>query len=82
MNNIGGIFAVPHDISVIRFDDLSMSAVMDIPLTTFAVSKQSMGRSASELCASKLIEVRVHSPDRALMDGKLIERNSVVRRTA
>ncbi len=74
--------AVPHDISVIGFDDLPMSAVMDIPLTTYAVSKQSMGRRAFELCAAKLIEGRVHSPEKVLIDGKLIERSSVIRRSA
>ncbi|MBD3241551.1 MAG: LacI family transcriptional regulator, partial [Chitinivibrionales bacterium] len=70
---------VPHDISVVGFDDLPMSAVMDIPLTTFSVSKQSMGRRAFELCTAKILEGKDRPAEKVRVDGRLIERSSVTR---
>lgn len=72
--------SVPEDVSVIGFDDLPMSAIVDPPLTTFSVSKRSMGKRAFELCAAKLIEGRQRPSEKVLIDGRLIERASVTKR--
>ncbi|MBN1674604.1 MAG: LacI family DNA-binding transcriptional regulator [Kiritimatiellae bacterium] len=69
--------SVPGDVSVIGFDDLPMSAVMDIPLTTFSVSKRSMGRRAFELCAARILDGDSRPPEKILIDGRLVERASV-----
>lgn len=70
---------VPNDVSVIGFDDLPMSALMDVPLTTFSVSKRNMGLRAFELCASKVKDGNERFFEKVLISGKLIIRNSVKR---
>ncbi len=68
---------VPEDVSIIGFDDLPMSAMMDPPLTTMKVSQRQIGRMAIQL----LLE-RIHGGFNAptikiSIGGRLICRKSV-----
>ncbi|TVS09775.1 MAG: hypothetical protein EA424_26450 [Planctomycetaceae bacterium] len=65
---------VPDDVSVIGFDDLPLSAMMDPPLTTISVSKHDMGRRAFDLLAARLNEGRSRPAEKVLIDGTLIVR--------
>lgn len=68
---------VPDDVSVIGFDDLPLSAMMDPPLTTISVSKHDMGRRAFDLLAARLTAGRDRPAEKVLIDGKLVIRGSV-----
>ncbi|TVS20840.1 MAG: LacI family transcriptional regulator [Planctomycetaceae bacterium] len=68
---------VSEDVSVIGFDDLPLSAMMDPPLTTISVSKHDMGRQAFDLLAARLNEERSRPAEKVLIDGTLIVRSSV-----
>lgn len=69
---------IPGDVSVIGFDDLPTSAVMDPPLTTIRVATRQMGAMAVDLLA-----VRLEQPDIPPMKLQIgvdfIERQSVKR---
>ena len=71
---------IPDDLSIVGFDNLPLSAVVDPPLTTMQVSKAQIGRMAVQLLVSRL---RCDPPDmpsvKVLIGGKLIERRSVKR---
>ena len=69
-------YRIPDDISIIGFDDLPSSAVVEPPLTTIAVSKQEIGKAAVD----RLVH-RIANPDspavKVVVGGILIERESV-----
>lgn len=68
---------VPGDVSIVGFDDLPLSAVVDPPLTTIQVSKAQIGRMAVQLLTER-IHAEVQGPAvKVLIGGKLIERQSV-----
>ncbi len=67
---------VPGDISVVGFDDLPLSAVVDPPLTTIQVSKARIGQMAVELLAARMGSDADSPPVKALVGGKLIVRES------
>jgi DNA-binding LacI/PurR family transcriptional regulator len=46
--------AIPEDLALVGFDNLDISAQLDIPLTTIAQPAISMGRTAGELILSKI----------------------------
>jgi LacI family transcriptional regulator len=68
---------VPEDISVMGFDDLSISAYTSPPLTTVAVDKRQMGREAAKIivdCLRKSVPVPVVRKELSL---SMVERDSV-----
>jgi DNA-binding LacI/PurR family transcriptional regulator len=68
---------VPDDLSIVGFDNLPLSAVVDPPLTTIQVSKAQIGRMAVQLLVSRL-RIDTDMPSvKVLIGGKLIERRSV-----
>jgi LacI family transcriptional regulator len=68
---------VPEDISVIGFDDLPLSAVVDPPLTTVQVSKAQIGRMAIGLLVTRIRGSSDSPPVKVLIGGSLVERQSV-----
>jgi Transcriptional regulators len=67
---------VPNDVSVIGFDDIPMSALMDPPLTTMKVSKRQIGKTAMKLMIEKL-ENQSRVPSKIVIGGELVIRESV-----
>ncbi|HHY46481.1 MAG TPA: LacI family transcriptional regulator [Firmicutes bacterium] len=67
---------VPDDISIVGFDDLPMSALMDPPLTTMKVSKTQIGKTAMRLMIDKL-KGELEVPVKVLISGELVYRQSV-----
>lgn len=68
---------IPEDISIIGFDNLPLSSVMNPPLTTMQVSKQKIGEIAMSLLRD-CIDNKEDTPTmKVLIGGKLICRNSV-----
>lgn len=70
-------YSVPEDISIIGFDDLPLSAVMDPPLTTLKVSKTRIGKIAMKHAIIRLEGNPQMPPEKVLVGGKLINRGSV-----
>ena len=67
----------PDDVSVIGFDDLPMSALMEPSLTTMKVSNKRIGCNAMRLLIER-IEKNGSSPStKVTIGGELIERDSV-----
>jgi DNA-binding LacI/PurR family transcriptional regulator len=67
---------VPEDISIIGFDDLPLSALMDPPLTTMKISKKQIGRMAMKLLLEK-IESNSSVSSKIIIGSELVVRNSV-----
>jgi DNA-binding LacI/PurR family transcriptional regulator len=67
---------VPGDISIIGFDDLPLSALMDPPLTTMRISKKQIGRMAMKLLLEK-IESSSSISSKIIIGSELVVRNSV-----
>jgi DNA-binding LacI/PurR family transcriptional regulator len=55
--------AVPRDLSVVGFDDISMASYVDPPLTTISVVKEHLGRRAMDLLIERIqgSKAKVHS---------------------
>jgi DNA-binding LacI/PurR family transcriptional regulator len=70
-------FRLPHDISLVGFDDLDVASLVMPALTTMAVDRAWMGRAAFALLAHRL-EVPDDDQITALVAPRLIERDSVV----
>ncbi|MFP4611844.1 MAG: LacI family DNA-binding transcriptional regulator [Spirochaetaceae bacterium] len=70
-------WVVPDDISVIGFDDLPLSAVMDPPLTTMQVSKKKMGEMAVQLISMRIENEEKGPPIKIQVGGQLVVRSSV-----
>jgi LacI family transcriptional regulator len=68
---------VPDEVSIIGFDDLPLSAVVDPPLTTMQVSKAQIGRMAVQLLATRMRSEAGSPPVKMLIGGSLVERQSV-----
>jgi LacI family transcriptional regulator len=48
--------AVPHDLSVVGFDDIALAAFASPPLTTIAQPKQRMGALAAQLLLERIAD--------------------------
>ncbi len=70
---------VPDDLSIVGFDNLPLSAVVDPPLTTMQVSKVQIGRMAVQLLVSRLRGDADMPSVKVLIGGRLVERRSVKR---
>jgi LacI family transcriptional regulator len=68
---------VPDDVSLVGFDDLPLSAVVDPPLTTMEVSKAEIGRMAVHLLLTRIHSEAHAPPVKVLVGGRLVERESV-----
>ena len=70
-------FRIPEDISVVGFDDLSIAATFDPPLTTIRQERNEIGK-----CAYVILNSLIHhiSISKTLLRPKLIERESTARR--
>jgi LacI family transcriptional regulator len=68
---------IPSDISVIGFDDLSASSLTEPPLTTIRVSTHQIGLRALERVAERLNGQADFIPEKVLIAGKLMVRDSV-----
>ena len=67
-------FRVPEDLSVAGFDDLSVSALLNPPLTTIAQSFEEMGRRAvRRLLSDGASETNTTSPEKAVIEELLEE---------
>ncbi len=70
-------FSVPEDISIIGFDDLPLSAVMEPPLSTLKVSKTRIGKIAMKHAIIRIEEMSKMPAEKVLVGGMLICRKSV-----
>jgi LacI family transcriptional regulator len=70
---------VPDDLSVVGFDDLPLSAIVDPPLTTIRVSKAQIGRMAVQLAVARVRGEAGLPSVKVLIGGRLVERRSVRR---
>jgi DNA-binding LacI/PurR family transcriptional regulator len=68
---------VPEDLSLVGFDDLPLSSVVDPPLTTVQVSKAQIGRMAIQLLTTRIRGSADSAPVKVLIGGRLVERQSV-----
>ena len=69
-------FKVPEDVSVIGFDDLSIAATFDPPLTTIRQERNELGRCAYDILNSLIHHIPI---SKTLLRPKLIERESTAR---
>ncbi|MCK5734834.1 MAG: LacI family DNA-binding transcriptional regulator [Spirochaetaceae bacterium] len=68
---------VPDDISIIGFDNLPLSSIMNPPLTTIKVSKREIGKTAIRLVHNRIHGKTNAPPVKVLIGGELIIRESV-----
>jgi LacI family transcriptional regulator len=68
---------VPHDVSVVAFDDVQWMSMVDPPVTTIRQPVADMARSAAELALRRLREGRDGPPSTVVFGTELIERASV-----
>ena len=66
---------VPEDVAVTGHDDISLSAYVDVPLTTVHVYKKEIGRLAVKTLVDR-IETKRKNPILLEIPGKLIKRDS------
>lgn len=69
-------FRVPEDVSVIGFDDISIAATFDPPLTTIRQERNELGRCAYDILNSLIHHIPI---SKTLLRPKLIERESTAR---
>jgi LacI family transcriptional regulator len=66
---------VPHDISIVGFNDIPLAGLLEPALTTVRVPQLEMGQRAAELLVARL-EGRQHGPGRVILPTTLIVRAS------
>ncbi len=68
---------IPHDLSVVGFDDITVASYVCPPLTTVAQPKAEMGHRAMEMVLTLLdIPTDKRKPTNVMLQGKLIIRES------
>lgn len=70
-------YQIPEDISIVGFDDLPSSGLMDPSLTTIRVSTHQIGQRALEKLTERIVAATENIPENILISGKLVVRNSV-----
>jgi LacI family transcriptional regulator len=73
-------YKVPQDVSIIGFDDLPMSLMMEPRLTSVRVPTQLIGSLAARSLVEMLGPKTIHSSKGVLVHGKLVIRDSVIDR--
>jgi len=71
---------IPKDISIVGFDDLPMSTMMEPHLTTIRVPTTQLGKIATQKIIEKIERTTYLSPTATLICGQLVERESVIAR--
>ncbi len=69
---------VPHDISIVGFDDIPEVAYFDPPLTTIRQSSYDMGVLATQMLINAIEDSNALQED-VLLDVQLVSRMSVAR---
>lgn len=69
-------YRVPEDISIIGFDDMTVSSYVDPPLTTIHIPRNYMGRIACERLYDRITKYD-HLPINIHINGYLVKRGSV-----
>ena len=69
-------FRVPEDVSVVGFDDISIAATFDPPLSTIRQERNELGRCAYDILNSLIHHIPI---SKTLLRPKLIERESTAR---
>lgn len=70
-------YQIPADVSVVGFDDLPLSSLMEPPLTTMQVSKREIGRLAINRLAGRNSRGKDSGPVKIQVGGRLMVRASV-----
>ena len=65
---------MPHDISVIGFDDLEIARLTEPPLTTVHQPLESMGRWAARRLVAAVEAGPTHQPQGEILAAELIQR--------
>jgi LacI family transcriptional regulator len=73
---------VPHDVSVVGFDDLPVAAFVDPPLTTIHQPMEEVGALAASLVLDRLMDGDAPAEERHLLPAALVVRQSVAPRGA
>lgn len=71
-------YKIPEDISIIGFDNISESRIIEPSLTTMDVPRHYIGKTAAKLLI-KQIDTKVIHPSKVEIAAKLIKRFSVLR---
>jgi LacI family transcriptional regulator len=66
---------VPHDVSIVGFDDIPLASYFDPPLTTLRQPMQESGKQAARLLVAT-IQSPSRKPEQVLIHARLIERAS------
>ena len=69
-------YHVPRDVGVVGFDDISIAAFADPPLTTIAQDMRQLGRSCFQVLLNRM-ENRNQTPQETIIRAKIIVRDSV-----
>lgn len=67
---------IPKDVGVVGFDDISLAAYSDPPLTTIAQDMQQLGRSCFRALLNRM-ENRNQTPQETIIRAKIVIRDSV-----
>jgi DNA-binding LacI/PurR family transcriptional regulator len=70
---------VPHDMSIVGFDDIDSAAFFRCPVTVVAQPKENMGELAVELLLEEFRNPKKHEPKRITLKPRLLVRESVGR---
>lgn len=69
----------PEDVSVVGFDDIPLAEYLPVPLTTVRVPKREIGRLAAELLVAQIEAVAPVTPEKHLLETRLVVRASTRR---
>jgi LacI family transcriptional regulator len=70
---------IPHDVSVVGYDDLPIAAYLDPPLTTVHQPMEEVGALAASILLDQLTEGAGLAEDDRLLPAELVSRQSVTR---
>lgn len=70
-------YSIPDQVSIVGFDNLPSSAIMEPGLTTINVRKRWIGKKATDLLIEKINSVEPTPPTKIVVSGELITRDSV-----
>ena len=70
-------YSIPEQVSIVGFDNLPSSAIMEPGLTTINVRKMWIGKKATDLLIEKINAQEPTPPTKIVVSGELIIRNSV-----
>jgi DNA-binding LacI/PurR family transcriptional regulator len=71
---------IPADISVIGFDDVELSSIVNPPLTTIQQPKYEIGEAAVEILLRHADRKKPRAPEHRVFDVRLVERQSCMTR--